>query len=101
MCGRIPPNLHEIIKVTGEITDVKPKLQVDVFDKRAVWKARAVEEFALGLLCRELDSLPSGRRYRLQRAHQTVQGTLLSKVISLSSVLCCLSDNSQDILLRV
>lgn len=65
MCGRIPPKLQNIIKVAGEITGVKSNQRADIFDKRAVGKARAVEEFALHLLYRELKFLPSGRRFRL------------------------------------
>lgn len=61
MCGRIPPKLKNIIKVTG----VKPNQWADIFDKRAVRKARAIEEFALHLLYRELEFLPSGRGFRL------------------------------------
>lgn len=65
MCGRISPKLQYIIKVAGKITGVKSNQRVDIFDKRAVGKARAVVEFALHLLYRELEFLLSGRRFRL------------------------------------
>lgn len=48
MC-EIPAKLQNIIKVPGKITGVKSKRRADVFDKRAVGEARAVEEFALHL----------------------------------------------------
>lgn len=35
-----------------------------MFDKRAVGEARAVVEFALHLLYREIELLPSGRRFK-------------------------------------
>lgn len=45
----MPPKLQDIIKVPGEITGVKKNQRADIFDKRAVGEAGAVEEFALHL----------------------------------------------------
>lgn len=66
MCGRMPPKLHNIIKVAGERSLVSSQTSVLTYlTSRLSEKARAVEEFALHLLYGELEFLPSGRGFRL------------------------------------
>lgn len=93
---------QNIIEVADEITGVNPNHWAGAFDKRAVSIARAVEEFALRLLYRELELLPFGRRFR--RLKGKMNGVNNSFIKGYQLVVLCLiylSDNSLRIFCSV